>query len=111
MRYLQPSCCLNVGISASYKLMNSELHIIFLCHSAKQIHVLKNGMTVLKQLALCSYPQKTTSTLSGDTSLFSLQDQDFLAKCLSEATTEWSAAKIRQVTKSWKVVGKLSNIL
>ena len=32
--------------------------------------------------------------------LFSLQDQDFHAKCLAETNTDWSAAKIRQMAKT-----------
>ena len=35
------------------------------------------------QLVLCQYPQEMPSTLSRDIFLFSLHDQDFLAKCLS----------------------------
>ena len=46
---------------------------------------------VLKQLALL--PSRNHRHL------FGLQDQDFLAMCLSKATTDWSATKIRQMTK------------
>ena len=80
IRYLQP--CLNGNIFENHKLMNLELDMLFSNHAAKHIHVLMNGITVLQWLALCGS-----------------QGQDFLAKYLSEATTDWSIVKIRQMAK------------
>ena len=55
--------------------------------------------TVLKQLVLCGYPQETMSIQSRDIFLLGLQDQYLLATCMSEATTDWSGAKIWQIAK------------
>ena len=79
--------------------MTSELDIIFSHHSAKQVHMSMNGMTVLKQLVLSVTIKKTRNILHSDMFPFGLQNQDFLVKCLSEATTDCSAAKIRQMAK------------
>ena len=42
---------------------------------------------------------KKPQTLYQGISLFDLQDEDFLVKCLSEATTDWNSLKIRLVAK------------
>ena len=55
--------------------------------------------SVQKHLFLYEYPVENTSILSRDIFLFSLQDEEFFAKCMSQATTSRSTAKIRQMGK------------
>ena len=50
---------------------------------------------VQKQLALYGYLQETVNILSREIFLFGMHDQHFLLKCLSEASTDWTNARIR----------------
>ena len=64
---------------------------------------------VQKHLALCVYSQETTNILSRDIFSFALQDQEFLAKCLSEASINWTAIRIRQMAKKLEISRATSN--
>ena len=44
-------------------------------------------------------PKTNTSILSRDIFLFCLQDQESLAKCLAEASIDWTAVRIRPMAK------------
>ena len=56
---------------------------------------------ILRQLALCSYPQETISILSRNIYLV-YKARTFLAKCLSEVTTDLSVARMGQMAKVGK---------
>ena len=69
--------------------------------------------TVLKQLTLCSYPKETISILSRDIFLFGLQDQDFLAKYLSDGTeigVLLTLGRLQNVGSSMAIVKNVSRM-
>ena len=59
---------------------------------------------VKKYLTLCVYMTETCNILTRDICLFGTEEQDFLAKCLSEASTEWTVTCIRYIAKSLRVL-------
>ena len=50
-------------------------------------------------MVLYGYPQETSGILSRGIFLFGLQKEEFLAKCLSEASIEWTAIRIWEMAK------------
>ena len=55
--------------------------------------------TVQNQLTMCNYKAETGSVLQRDIFLFSLNDQTFILKIISEESPDVTAATIRQKLK------------